>query len=244
MKEDIVWQPFTLQFKQSYDGAYGYLDHCGDFVSRLRESFGFYATETILTGCSLELPEERMFLTANSNELSLNCEAPKDDRFFLDVAEFASKTAVEIFHPFEVFRNSLVLRVFKSEATLEKANDFSLSVFGNEYAELADTLSLQPSTKEIKIGFKSGSYEFDIQSQSVVLSVNGRNITVPQNRISKAQHAYVDKVREVTNKRVFEPGYGVMLTLELSEKEPPPTSLAAHLKLLRDYQQIVTSKTR
>ncbi len=237
MKSEPAWQQFSLHFKQSFDGAYGYLDHCGEFVALIRERFGFYSTEAIPTGCSLELPEAHTVLTTNANELALNQEAGKDDKSFLEIARFSSETATQLFKPFEIYRNTFTLRLLKHHTTLEKANADSLVQFGGNYAKLAEVLSLQPNAKEVKYSFRSGSYELDVQSQSVVISVTGRTLSVPQNRVSKAHSSYVDRVRESASRRNFEPGYGIMLTLELSEESPATGGLESHLQLLRDYSK-------
>ncbi len=74
----MTWQPLSLHFKQTYDGAYRYLDRCGEFILAAVEKMNFMPGDPKPTGAKLDIPEHGLTATIDCLELAVVQELPDD----------------------------------------------------------------------------------------------------------------------------------------------------------------------
>jgi hypothetical protein len=67
----MAWETLSLHFKQQYDGAYRYLDRCGEFMLAAVEKMDFMPGDTKPEGAKLEIPENGFSAAVDTLE-SLN----------------------------------------------------------------------------------------------------------------------------------------------------------------------------
>jgi hypothetical protein len=65
------FEDLNILFEQSFDGAYGFFDKSGAFVSALREELGFMLLNINLTGCELESPDATLRMHASAGHVLL-----------------------------------------------------------------------------------------------------------------------------------------------------------------------------
>ena len=53
----MSWQTLSFHFKQQYDGAFRYLDRCGEFMLAAVEQMNFLPGDPKPIGAKLEIPE-------------------------------------------------------------------------------------------------------------------------------------------------------------------------------------------
>jgi hypothetical protein len=107
MRPFEIWQ---LQFDQLYDGAYRYLDRCGEFMASARQKFGFMPTNVNLSGCDMELPDFGITLRASTDALIVVCSQISHEAKFVEICTFVAAKAVELFDPFSVHHSRFVSR--------------------------------------------------------------------------------------------------------------------------------------
>src|SRR5260370_35322901 len=104
------WEEWQLQFDQDYDGAYRYLDRCGQYIALIRQRLEFMPASVNPMICDMEQPDLGLKLQESSEVFSLTCWQPSNADMFILVGEHASSIAMLIFRPFSVNLNRLTSR--------------------------------------------------------------------------------------------------------------------------------------
>jgi hypothetical protein len=98
-----------IQFEQRFDGGYRFFDKSGEFVTALREEFGFMLLSVNLTGRDMESPDTSLRLHISADRLLVVSMEPEKQNDLVRVVDFASKMAIQLFLPFVVEYNQLAL---------------------------------------------------------------------------------------------------------------------------------------
>ena len=151
------WDEWQLQFEQVYDGAYRYLDRCGEFIAWIRQELGFMPAVANPMVCDMDQPDLGLKLLASSEALSLTSWKPSDSKNFILAGEAASQKAVELFQPFSVHQNRVTSRSCSFTRTLAESYELSIGFLNKDGAELADMIEMTPLQHETAWTFQSGT---------------------------------------------------------------------------------------
>jgi hypothetical protein len=86
-----------LQFQQVFDGAYQYLDHCGEFMDTLRKELNFMHLAVNPCGCDVESSDSSIRLQATIDNIVLTDTEPDGSPKLVKIADFCSAAARRIF---------------------------------------------------------------------------------------------------------------------------------------------------
>src|SRR2546426_11487522 len=101
----MSWRTLSRHFKQQYDGAFRYLDRCGEFMLAAVEKLNFQPGDAKPIGAKLEIPEHGLVATVDTLELVVVQELPEDEEFFLKTCLGLSELVNEHFKPNRITRN-------------------------------------------------------------------------------------------------------------------------------------------
>jgi len=133
----MSWQTLSLHFKQQYDGAYRYLDRCGEFMLAAVDKMDFLPGDTKPTGAKLEIPERGLSATVDTFELVAVQEMPgADHEFFLKTCLGLVELVNEQFQPRRVIRNGFACKSYWPITNADTVLATSLTFGGNAHAEL------------------------------------------------------------------------------------------------------------
>lgn len=109
------WKPFSLHFKQVYDGGYRYLDRCGELMLAAEDQLLLMPEDVSPSGCKMTLPETGISVTVGTSELAVAQEFAKDDGGeFLDLCEALERLVLEMFTPRHVESNGFASKSYWS----------------------------------------------------------------------------------------------------------------------------------
>lgn len=115
-----------LQFQQVFDGAYRYLDCCGEFMDTVRKALSFIHMGVSPSGCNMESTDSSIQLQASIDNILLTDNEPDGSLELVETADFCCAAARRIFQPFSVEYNRLTLSTHMRAATLEESFDLSI----------------------------------------------------------------------------------------------------------------------
>jgi hypothetical protein len=166
------FKDLQIQFEQRFDGAYRFFDKSGEFVSTLREEFGFMLLNVNLTGCEMESPDLSLRLHISSDHLLVVSTEPEKQNELVQVADFASKTAVQLFLPFVVEYNQLSLSSLEHTPSLQASFSRSIELLPTTIQDLSKELDLPPLNQDFMFSFESGTcaYMFVCSQRYAVLA--------------------------------------------------------------------------
>jgi hypothetical protein len=216
----ITFKDLQIQFEQRFDGAYGFFDKSGEFVSALREELGFVLLTANLTGCDLESPDTSLRLRVSAEQLLVVSTEPEKQNEFVRVADFASKTAVQLFSPFVVEYNHLTLSSLQTAPSLQVSFSRSITLLPTTIQDLSEELNLPALNQDFTLSFESGTLRVHVRMQPAV-----RNVTVLERRLPvlglpKSQSEHLLRREKKLSGRTETPSYGVSLDISVIESEP------------------------
>lgn len=228
------WKPYSLHFKQNYEGGYRYLDKCGEFMLQAEKSSGFIPVETKPTGARMQVPEQGILASVDSQELTLIQEQPTDDgKLFLKVSMTLAGLVTSCFAPTVVVRNGFASKLCHSMKSPDAALKASLG-FGVEHQNvLSKTVGMAASHKNIDYTFSAGSFELHVLLRPVTFEQVAIQKWNPGFRASATQRQNIARLNQRTERMSKDFGYALMLELDLMEFDPPENSLEKHFKELK-----------
>jgi hypothetical protein len=216
----IMFKDLQIQFEQRFDGAYGYFDKAGEFVSALREELGFVLLNANLAGCDLESPDTSARLRISAEQLLLVTTEPEKQNEFVRVADFASRTAIRLFSPFVVEYNHLTLSSLQPASTLQGSFSRSITLLPTTIQNLSEELNLPALNQDFTLSFESGTLRVHVRLHPAV-----RNVTVSERRLPvlglpKFQSEHLLRREKKLSREAETPSYGVSLDVSVIESEP------------------------
>jgi hypothetical protein len=164
-----VWEEWQIQFEEVYDGAYRYVDRCGEFMSAAREKFGFMPNAINPSGCDMEAPDYGLHLRASSENLIILCSNPAHRAEFIEASVYCSKKANELFEPFSVHHDRFISRQCKFPKTSEESFKMSLECISHDINAFAKVLSMTPFVQDRAFTFQSGSQQIYVKLNPIAL---------------------------------------------------------------------------
>jgi hypothetical protein len=215
-----TFQDLQIQFEQRFDGGYRFFDKCGEFVSALREELGFMLLNVNLTGCDLESPDTSLRLRASADQLFVVSTEPEKQNEFVRVADFASKTAIELFSPFVVEYNQLSLSSLQQAPSLQASFSRSINLLPTPIQDLSRELNLPALNQDFTLSFESGTLRVHVRMQPAVRNVSVSERRLPVLGLTKAQSAHLLRREKKLSGKVETPSYGVSLDISVVESKP------------------------
>jgi hypothetical protein len=236
----MAWQPFNLHFRQIFDGGYRYLDRTGDFMVAAENEHNLVPGDMQVTGAKLEKPEDSIFIAVDSKEIKVRQDFPGDGgKKFLETTLVVVQLVQKFFAPLSVRSNGFASDLYWPLPTAEKALAASVNVGGNFHLELGKMLEMVPIENDVNCLFQSGSKELRVHIHPVSVQATTIQRLAPGLRDSKKQKERIARMNQKAARLPGDLQQGLMLTLDLQHKEPPPDDLKEHFAELRVYEERV-----
>ena len=234
----MSWQTLSLHFKQQYDGAFRYLDRCGEFMLAAIDEMNFLPGDPKPTGAKLEIPERGLTAGVDTLELAAAQEMPGNDgEFFLETCVGLASLVERHFQPKRITRNGFACKSFWPISNPDTLLQTSLQFGGDAHSELAKKLGMVPAHKRLDFNFTSGSMDSHVLLHPVTfekVSVNRHN---PSFRASTTQKEKVERLNKFTERFNIPLSHALMLEIDLVEIDPPQRSLEQHFKELNQHTE-------
>lgn len=230
----MAWKTLSLHFQQSYEGAYRYLDKCGQFMVEATKETNCITTEAKPIGAKMEIPESGVHITADCISLMVWQELPVDDGAeFLRLCKVLADLATKNFEPKTIFRNGFLWKSYTAYTNAADMLKASLQYGGAFHTEVGKVVGMLPANKNLDFFLSSGSKDLHILLQPVTferVKIEKRNIDI---RAPKEQQSRIDRLNKFTERIKETFSHALVLDVDLMENDPPPDSLDKHFEELR-----------
>lgn len=225
----MAWQPFSLHFRQIFDGGYRYLDKTGDFMVVAENEFEFVPTDIQVTGAKLEKPEDSIAITIDSKQIIMTQDFPGDQgKKFLETTILIVQLVEKFFAPVAIRSNGFASNIYWPLPTAEKTLAASVNIGGTFHLELGKTLGMVPIENEVNCLYQSGSKELRVHVHPVSIESAIVQRRTPGLRDSKQQKERIARMNQKAERLPGGLQQGMMMALDLQQKEPPPNDLEQH----------------
>jgi len=232
----MSWQTLSLHFKQQYDGAFRYLDRCGEFMLAAVEKLDFLPGDTKPIGAKLEIPERGLSATVDTLELAVAQEMPGDDSdFFLKTSLGLVELVNEHFTPKRVIRNGFACKSFWPIPDADRLLATSLQFGGNDHLDLGKIVGMVPAHKRLDMNFSSGSMDLHVLLHPVTfekMTLNRHNATF---KAASVQKQRVERLNKFADRFDIKFSHAMLLELDLMEIDPPARSLEDQFSELKRH---------
>lgn len=236
-------EEYQIQFDVSLDGAYLYIDRCGEFMSIARKEFGFVPLAVNPTGCNMESPDIALQLQASGDVLILTCTNPKFVDKLFEAADVFAPAAIRLFDPFSVEHFRLTSRSMRRTATMEESFKQSLRFFPSAIQAFGEEFNLPALNQDIAFAYESGTRRFHFKISPVAFNVTAIERKLPILGTPKGYSDFLLKKERSVRSNAAQPGYGLGLELSVVELNPTPVTSAFELnKVLTDYRERLLKK--
>lgn len=236
----MSWQTLSLHFKQQYDGAFRYLDRCGEFMLAAVDKMNFLPGDPKPTGAKLEIPERGLSAAVDTLELVAAQEMPgSDDEFFLNTCVGLAALVNEHFQPKRIIRNGFASKSFWPIPNADTLLATSLKFGGNAHADLGKQLGMVPAHKRLDFNFTSGSMDLHVLLHPVTfekVSVNHHNANFTASSVQKER---VERLNKFADHFSIHLSHALLLEIDLMEVDPPQRSLEQHFNELKRYTDML-----
>jgi hypothetical protein len=233
----MAWQPFSLHFRQIYDGGYRYLDRTGEFMVLAETQFNLIPGETKVTGAKLERPEELISISVDSREIAIRQDFPADKgNSFLETTLIIVRLVEEFFAPVAIRSNGFASHLYWPLSTAEKTLAASVNIGGSFHVELGKNIGMVPLENEMNCLFKSGSKELRVHVHPVSIETSTIQRRTPGLRDNKKERERIARLNQKADRLPSDLQQGIMLASDLQQKEPPPTDLEEHFAEMLAYE--------
>jgi hypothetical protein len=236
----MSWQTLSLHFKQQYDGAFRYLDRCGEFMLAAVDQMNFIPDDPKPTGAKLEIPERGLTAGVNTLDLVAAQEIPgNDDQFFLNTCVGLAALVSVHFQPKRIIRNGFACKSYWPIPNADTLLATSLQFGGNAHADLGKQLGMVPAHKRLDFNFTSGSMDLHVLLHPVTfekVSVNRHN---PNFKASSVQKERVERLNKFADRFSVHLSHALLLEIDLMEVDPPQRSLEQHFNELKRHTDML-----
>lgn len=243
MASQSRWKNISWFFSLRYELGYRYLDRCGEVMVSLELDHGYIPGDTVPQGAKLEYPDDNIFAEFDSTELKIRQEPPLDGgKGLLRAASLLSGLIVDEFAPatpvYAGFRCQSYLP-FEREDQLHRA---TLQIDAGAHMDLAAALSLAPSSQCSKHIFTSGSYELSAHFQEVSLTSAQRPTFSAGFSPTERSLDVVRRKKESMARIESVESFGLLLDLDLKERQPVGQDFEEQFALVKKYQEIIQKR--
>jgi hypothetical protein len=236
-------EEYQIQFDVSLDGAYLYIDRCGEFMRIARKEFGFVPLAVNPTGCNMEAPDIALQLQASGDAIILTCTNPKFAGALFKAAEIFASAAIELFDPFSVEHFRLTSRSIRRTATMEESFKQSIKFFPSQIDAFGEIFNLPALNQDIAFSYESGTRRFHFKISPVAFNVTAIERKLPILGTPKGYGEFLLRKERSVRNNAAQPGYGLGLELSLLETNPTPVTNVLHLNdALVDYRKRLLAK--
>ncbi|HEV3208973.1 MAG TPA: hypothetical protein VGY91_01805 [Chthoniobacterales bacterium] len=180
-----------IQFEQRFDGGYRFFDKSGEFVTALREEFGFMLLSVNLTGRDMESPDTSLRLHISADRLLVVSMEPEKQNDLVRVVDFASKMAIRLFLPFVVEYNQLALSSLEQTPSLQASFSRSIELLPTTIQDLSKLLNLPALNQDFTLSFESGTLRVHVRVQPAVRNISLSERRLPILGLPKAQSQHL-----------------------------------------------------
>jgi hypothetical protein len=215
-------EEYQIQFDQVYDGAYRYLDRCGEFMIRAREAFGFTPVSVNPNGCNMEAPEIALQLRGSAEMLVLVCTQPQYASSLIKAANLCTEFVTDLFEPLSIVHNQITSRSIWRTDTLEESYKLSLSIAEETQVDrFSEILQMTPVSQDFLYSFQSGTHKAHVRLQPISINITVAERKLPPPGASKSYQEFLLKRERSLQESPPRPGYGLGLEISVIESEPP-----------------------
>ena len=238
-------EEYQLQFDVAFDGAYRYLDRCGEFMAAARQKFGFVPISVNPMGCNMEAPDMALQLQASGDALLLICTNLKFSSDLFRAADFCLRVSADLFDPFSIEHCRLVSRSIWRTATMEQSFVDSLKIFPAAVEDVGDLLQLPPLNQDLSFAYESGSRRLHLRLYPIAFNVTPIERKLPILGTPKGLREYLLKKEVSIRQNPAQPAYGFGLELTLVEIDPVLEEVVESLRSgLVDYRKKILNKLK
>jgi hypothetical protein len=233
----MAWQPFSLHFRRIFDGGYRYLDKTGEFMVAAEGEYDLVPGEIQVTGAKLERPEDSISISVDSKEMIIRQDFPGDNgKKFLETSLIVVQLVEKFFAPVGIRSNGFASHLYWPFPTAEKTLAASVSIGGSFHLELGKKIGMVPIENELNCLFQSGSKELRVHVHPVAIESAIIQRRTPGLRDSKKQKELIARMNRKAERLPGDLQQGIMMALDLQQKEPPPENLKQHFAEVLEYQ--------
>jgi hypothetical protein len=237
------WEPFSLHFKQIYDGGHRYLDRCGELMVAAEEKLNLMPDEAKPTGCKMSLPESGFTVVLDPVELAVTQEFCRDDGVeFIGLCQSMADLVREIFQPRHVESNGFASKAYCPFATSERAMAASLHLGNGLAADLSRVVDMPASQGNFDCHFEAGSLDLHVQVHPVTFQSMTVQRYTPAPRATATQRRRLERLNQKADRLNTSLQHGIMMEIDLIEFNPPAQPLAKHFELLRQKEKALQSR--
>ena len=201
------------------------------------EKMDFMPGEIKTTGAVLEMPETGISARVDTSDLNVSQELPEDSGGrFLEICTGLASLAHEFFTPTGILTNGLASKSFWPMSEVDDALSSTLKLGDTIHVDLAKVIGMVPAHKKIDCNFSSGSLELHVVVQPVTFEKVSLSRHTASIQASAVQKRRVERLNKATDRFAGPPlRHALMLEVDLTELDPPKTSLQDHLRELNRY---------
>jgi hypothetical protein len=193
-----------------------------------------------VTGAKLEKPEDSIFISVDSKEIGVRQDFPADrGDTFLETTLVIVQLVEKFFVPLGIASNGFASHLYWPLPTPEKALAASVNIGGKFHLELGEMLGMVPTENDINCVFQSGSKELRVHVHPVSVQTTTIQRLAPGLRDRKKEKERVARMNRKAERLPGDLQQGLMLALDLQQKDPPPDDLKEHFAELLAYQEKV-----
>jgi len=234
----MSWRPFSLHFKQVYDGGYRYLDRCGDFMIAAERELSLMSEDAKPTGAKLALPEKGVGVTLDSTELTVVQELHHDRGVeFIEICSGLVRLVEEFFQPSTVESNGFASKTFQPMPSSDAALEASLKSGSGLAADLAKLVNMPARQDAVDCHFAAGNSDLHLRVRAVTFN----SITVQRYaagpRATAAQRRRIERLNQKAERLDRALSHAVMMEVDLIEFQPPPKPLEEHFLRVMDTEK-------
>lgn len=228
------WKPFSVHFRQVYDGGYLYLDRCGQLMMIAEERLHLMPEEVNPSGCKMVLPESGITVALGTTELAVTQEFYDDDGAeFINLCQVMTDLVHASFEPRHVESNGFASKTHWATGSSDAALAASLKMGNGLSAELARDVDMPARREDIDCHFAAGSMDLHFQIRPVTF----QSMTVQKYNASPlstgANRRRLDRLNRRADRMDTSLGQGIMMDLDLIEFDPPAGPLKKHFEQLK-----------
>lgn len=232
----MSWQTLSLHFKQTYDGAYRYLDKCGEFMLSAVKEMDFIPGEIKPVGANLEMPERGLKVGVDALELVVTQELPgKDEDFFIQMCVGLADLATKHFEPVGIIRNGFASKSMWPMSDPDLLLATSLKFGGDAHVGLGKLVGMVPAHKRVDCNFTSGSLDLHVLLHPVTFEKVSVSRHTPSFKSSQVQKQRAQRLNKSADRFATPLNHALMLEVDLIEVDPPENVLKQHFSDLKRH---------
>ena len=239
----MSWTPFSLHFKQVYDGGYRYLDRCGQLMLLAEERLRLMPEDVNPSGCKMTLPESGISVGLGSSELTVTQEFYADGGTeFINLCQVMADLVHDLFEPRQVESNGFASKMHWAIGSSDAALAASLKMGKGLPADLARDVDMPARQENVDCHFAAGSMDLHLQIHPVTFqSVTVQTFNAPP-LATAAHRRRVDRLNRRAERVNTSLRQGIMMELDLVEFDPPTSPLEKHFEQLRKKEQALQAR--